>query len=155
MKSPVCDPPAAGNIVCEAMRYTVELPHDVNSIPDARRALDRVRADLDELTLRNARLLVSELVTNVVRHVQPGGDDDRICLTIERGGDRLRIEVCDNGEGFRPAPRADQQDAASGWGLHILAQLAARWGVESDGGTRVWFELETSDEQANAQLAAH
>lgn len=151
MKDPVCDAAAAGNIVCEPMRYTVELPHDVNSIPDARRALDRLRADLDELTLRNARLLVSELVTNVVRHVDPGAGG-RICLTIERG-DRLRVEVCDNGSGFEPAPRADRQDEASGWGLHILAQLATRWGVESDGGTRVWFELETADERAASQLA--
>jgi anti-sigma regulatory factor (Ser/Thr protein kinase) len=126
------------------MRYTVELPHDVDSIPTARQALERVRPEVDELTLRNARLLVSELVTNVIRHVSPSGGDDRIALTVERDDDHLRIEVCDKGGGFEPAPRADKQDASSGWGLHILAQLAARWGVESDGGTRVWFELEAA-----------
>ncbi len=134
------------------MRYTVELPHDVDSIPTARRALDRVRPDLDELTLRNARLLVSELVTNVIRHVSPEEGRDRIELTIERHERHLRIEVSDQGSGFEPAPRADRQDASSGWGLHILAQLSSRWGVESDGGTRVWFELET--EAADSHLSA-
>lgn len=121
------------------MRYSVELPHDVDSIPRARRALDQVRTSFDELTLRNARLLVSELVTNVIRHV----DGDRpFSLIVEADERHLRVEVCDRGGGFEPAPRADTQNASSGWGLHILAQLASRWGVESDGGTRVWFELE-------------
>ena len=128
------------------MHYTVELPHDVDSIPSARRALDRVRADVDDLTLRNARLLVSELVTNVVRHVDPEGGADQIRLTVEREDERLRIEVRDAGRGFEPAPRADHANASSGWGLHILAQIASRWGVESDGGTRVWFELETTSD---------
>lgn len=124
-----------------ALRFTVNLPHDADSVRIARRALDRVRGDLDELALRNARLLVSELVTNVVRHVRHADGDDQIAMTVESRDDRLRVEVLDKGSGFMPAPRADQQDPGSGWGLHILAQLAVRWGVESDGGTRVWFEL--------------
>jgi anti-sigma regulatory factor (Ser/Thr protein kinase) len=123
------------------MQFTVQFPHDVDSIPRARRALDRVRGEVDDLTLRNARLLVSELVTNVVRHVDPSEGRDQIELAIERSDGRLRVEVADHGGGFEPAPRADRQDESSGWGLHILAQLAERWGVESDGGTRVWFEL--------------
>lgn len=134
------------------MRYSVQLPHDVDSIPTARRALDRVRTDVDDLTMRNARLLVSELVTNVIRHVEPADGDDQIVLTVEREDERLRIEVCDKGGGFEPAPRADRQNASSGWGLHILAQLSARWGVESDRGTRVWFELETASN--GSQLSA-
>jgi anti-sigma regulatory factor (Ser/Thr protein kinase) len=124
------------------MQFTVQFPHDVDSIPQARRALDRVRGDLDEMTLRNARLLVSELVTNVIRHVDQVDEDAPIELAVECDDGRLRVEVADHGRGFEPAPRADRQDASSGWGLHILAQLAARWGVESNDGTRVWFELE-------------
>ena len=137
------DPPQGGDYGSERMQFTVQLPHDVDSIPTARRALDRVREDVDDLTLRNARLLVSELVTNVVRHVDADEGDDQICLTVVRADDRIRVEVRDRGGGFEPAPRADHANASSGWGLHILAQLASRWGVESDQGTRVWFELET------------
>ena len=131
-----------GDYVKRSMHFTVHLPHDLDSIPAARRTLDRVRDDLDETMLRNARLLVSELVTNVIRHVPKTAEDDQIALIVETGGDGLRVEVCDQGGGFIPSPRVDRQDAASGWGLHILAQVATRWGVESDGGTRVWFELE-------------
>ena len=124
------------------MHYTVQLPHDVNSIPNARRALDRVEPEVDDATLRNARLLVSELVTNVVRHVEQQDGDDQIVLVIERSDGHLRVEVTDRGDGFEPKPRVEGQDKASGWGLHILGQLAERWGVETDDGTRVWFELD-------------
>ena len=126
------------------MSFTIHLPHDMDSIPAARRAVDRVGDDVDELTLRNARLLVSELVTNVIRHVPKMPGDDQIALIVDSGDGRVRIEVCDQGSGFIPSPRVDRQDAASGWGLHILAQVATRWGVESDDGTRVWFELDSS-----------
>lgn len=127
-----------------AMSFTVKLPHHPDSIPTARRAVDGLRDDVDDVTLRNARLLVSELVTNVIRHVPESPGYDQIVLTVDRRDDHVRIEVCDRGSGFTPVPRVDRQDQGSGWGLHILAQLATRWGVQSDGGTRVWFELETA-----------
>jgi anti-sigma regulatory factor (Ser/Thr protein kinase) len=129
------------------MRFTVHLPHEPGSIPLARRELECLADSLDELTLRNTKLLVSELVTNAVRHV-PAGDDDEIELVIDRAGDRLRVEVADRGSGFEPKPRSDVSHASSGWGLHIMAKLAARWGVEVDDGSRVWFELETAPQTA-------
>lgn len=119
----------------------MQLPHDPGSIPKARRELERLADSVDELTLRNTKLLVSELVTNAVRHA-PVAEGDEILLLVEREDDRLRIEVADHGPGFVPEPRADVSDASSGWGLHILAKLAARWGVEVDDGSRVWFELQ-------------
>jgi len=120
------------------MHVSLLLPHSVRSISAARRALDEAAADVDAQTLRNARLLVSELVTNAIRHAE--GDVE---LVVDGGHGRLRVEVTDHGPGFTPAPRAARQDLSSGWGLHILAHTASRWGVESDGGTRVWFELDT------------
>ena len=122
------------------MQFSLQLPHDRDSIPRARRALDRLADTVDDLTMRNTKLLVSELVTNAVRHV-PAAEADVIELVVERADGHVRVEVGDSGPGFAPTPRADVSDASSGGGLHILAKLAARWGVESDGGTRVWFEL--------------
>lgn len=122
------------------MRFSVTLPHDVSSIPLARRELERLASEVDDLTLRNTRLLVSELVTNAIRHV-PAGEQDEITLMVESEDGHVRVEVCDQGPGFVPAPRVEGQDQSSGWGLHILAKLAERWGVENDGGARVWFEL--------------
>ena len=124
------------------MRFTLELPHDPDSIPAARRALQRLDDSVDDLTLRNTKLLVSELVTNAVRHV-PAGTEDKIELVVEQTNGHVRIEVSDRGPGFEPTPRADVSTGSSGWGLHIMAKLAARWGVEVDDGSRVWFELET------------
>ena len=125
-------------------RFTLQLPHVPDSIPRARRELEKLAGEVDDLTLRNTKLLVSELVTNAVRHV-PAAEDDVIELVVDKQDGRVHIEVADRGPGFTPAPRADVTDsnASSGWGLHILAKLSARWGVEVDGGSRVWFELET------------
>ena len=123
------------------MRFTLKLPHEPDSIPKARRELERLSGDLDELTMRNTRLLVSELVTNAIRHV-PAGEGDEIEVTVESDQGVVRVEVVDSGPGFTPSPRADHSRASSGWGLHIMSRIAARWGVESDGGSRVWFEIE-------------
>jgi anti-sigma regulatory factor (Ser/Thr protein kinase) len=122
-------------------RFTLHLPHDPDSIPVARRELQRLSDEVDDLTLRNTKLLVSELVTNAVRHV-PAGDGDEIELVVERADGHVRVEVADRGPGFEPTPRADVSTGSSGWGLHIMAKLASRWGVEVDEGSRVWFELE-------------
>jgi anti-sigma regulatory factor (Ser/Thr protein kinase) len=135
-----------GHYLQRVMNFTVELPHEPGSIPIARRELARLADEVDELTLRNTRLLVSELVTNAVRHV-PAGDGDKIRLIVTREDGHLRVEVCDDGPGFTPAPRADHSSASSGWGLHIMAKIAARWGVEVDNGTRVWFEIEPAAQQ--------
>jgi len=125
------------------MRFTLQLPHDPGSIPIARRELERLADSVDDLTLRNTRLLVSELVTNAVRHV-PAEDGDEIELVVERVDGHVRVEVADSGPGFEPTPRADLSTASSGWGLHMMAKLASRWGVEVDDGSRVWFELEVA-----------
>jgi anti-sigma regulatory factor (Ser/Thr protein kinase) len=122
------------------MRFSIQLPHAVSSIPIARRELQRLAGEIDDLALRNTRLLVSELVTNAVRHV-PAGEGDEITLTVQHEDGNVRVEVQDRGPGFVPSPRSETHDAGSGWGLHILSTLSDRWGVESDNGSKVWFEM--------------
>ena len=83
-------------------------------------------------------LLVSELVTNSVRH-GAGGEGDRIVLAARLRPDHARIEVRDSGPGFDP----DVRHGSGGFGLRMLDMLASRWGVDSDDrGTRVWFEID-------------
>jgi anti-sigma regulatory factor (Ser/Thr protein kinase) len=127
--------------VTHAQRISLDLPPEPNSIPRARRALQDLNATLDPVTFLNLRLLVSELVTNAVRHVSHERADV-IHLEVERTEDQVRVEVVDHGDGFVPQPRADVEDRASGWGLNILAKVASRWGVENDEGARVWFEID-------------
>jgi anti-sigma regulatory factor (Ser/Thr protein kinase) len=92
--------------------------------------------------LDRATLLVSELVTNSVRH---GGlrPDQEIEVTVEASPQRLRVEVAEPGEGFEvaPGPRPRREGPAGGWGLFLVDRLSSAWGVESNGVTKVWFEL--------------
>ena len=111
------------------------------AVPDARKALDALDDDVSAQTLDDLRLLVSELVTNSVRHAgleQSQAIELKVALLPET----VRVEVNDPGSGFQPTPRTAQSDDQSGWGLYLVSRLADRWGVTSDGATRVWFELD-------------
>jgi anti-sigma regulatory factor (Ser/Thr protein kinase) len=108
----------------------------------ARRALGGLRDLIGTQKLDDVYLLVSELVTNGVRH-GGAGEDDVMELTALRHGNRLRVVVTDWGPGFdgRPRPR-NRADQTGGWGLFLVERLAERWGTQrSDDATTVWFEL--------------
>jgi anti-sigma regulatory factor (Ser/Thr protein kinase) len=123
------------------MRYEVDLARDPDSAAEARRALGGLSDHLSPRRLEDARLLVSELVTNAIRHA--GLDpDDMIKLVVVTGERVLRIEVCDPGPGFELAEPVPDPARPSGWGLYLVRELSDRWGVERNEETRVWFELD-------------
>lgn len=93
--------------------------------------------------LDDVRLVVSELVTNSLRHANLAAGD-RILLRIHAGGNGARIEVDDPGQGFRSERPEPSSDLMSGWGLYLVDQISARWGVVQDGTTHVWCELDRS-----------
>jgi len=128
------------------MRVERELPVSPEAASEARHVLDDVAGELQDGRLRDVRLLVSELVTNAVRHanLQSG---DIIVLVIDVGDSMLRVEVHDPGGGFVPSAPSPDPARPSGWGLYLVSELADRWGVDSDERTLVWFEL---DRQAAA-----
>jgi anti-sigma regulatory factor (Ser/Thr protein kinase) len=105
----------------------------------ARRALGRLR--LPRPLAFDAQLLVSELVSNSVRHAGLGRDD-LIHLTADWSGDRLLVHVRDGGRPRRASPVAGSirpaAGAESGWGLYVVDRLASRWGTSAGG---YWFEL--------------
>jgi anti-sigma regulatory factor (Ser/Thr protein kinase) len=104
----------------------------------ARGAVSRLRADLDEPLIENLRLLVTELVTNSVRHA----DASRIDLIVVVGDKRIRVEVENLGQAFQPSPRIPGADTEGGWGLLLVERLSESWGVgDEPGRTCVWFEL--------------
>ncbi len=94
----------------------------------------RLRGDLAMQTA----LLVSEAVTNSVLHAGLA-EGEEVHIDAWWIGDLLRVEVCDEGGGFASPSPAGERDG--GRGLDIIGQLAERWGVHSDGHTRIWFEL--------------
>jgi anti-sigma regulatory factor (Ser/Thr protein kinase) len=107
----------------------------------ARQQLDRMRHRLTDEAYEDSRLMVSELVTNSLRHAALSTDQE-IELVMALQGETLRVEVGDPGPGFEPRPRSADDPAESGWGLFLVARLADRWGIASDGLQRVWFELD-------------
>ncbi len=123
------------------MRYEVALAPDPDSAAHARHAVGEVSDHLSPRRLEDAQLLVSELVTNAIRHAGLD-DDDVIKLVVVAGDGALRIEVCDPGQGFEVTEPEPDPTRPSGWGLCLVRELADRWGVERHAGTRVWFELD-------------
>jgi anti-sigma regulatory factor (Ser/Thr protein kinase) len=88
--------------------------------------------------LDDACLLVSELVTNSVKHAgQPEGAPVHIRAAAVNGVVRVEVHDCGHGP-VRPRAPAHRQ---AGFGLRLVEQLATRWGVNDEHGTRVWFEL--------------
>ena len=101
---------------------------------EARRAIAKLRQDLDPPLMETMRLLVTELITNAVRHT----DCDTVLLKVAIGRSAVLTEVCDDGPGFDDKP----SDAADdGWGLFLVERLAEDWGVKTNGTKRVWFRL--------------
>lgn len=124
-------------------RYRLRLDGGPDSPGVARRAVTQwLGAVLGGDALDDARLLVSELVTNGVRHAPRGPQGLELRVALRRSC--VRVEVVDPGQGFEPPPpRVPPPHAAGGRGLVIVDRLAARWGVGRGAGTSVWFELDT------------
>jgi anti-sigma regulatory factor (Ser/Thr protein kinase) len=84
-------------------------------------------------------LLVSEVVTNVVRHARTDGS-----IVVTRSPNGVRVEVSDSAGG-EPTPLSPEPRQPSGRGLSIVDAMATRWGVATspDGsGKAVWFEVD-------------
>jgi anti-sigma regulatory factor (Ser/Thr protein kinase) len=117
----------------------LRLRPDANSPAEARRSLEALRPRLDDLLVDDAVLLVSEIVSNSVRHASLD-ETDAIEVRIRGSRSKLRVDVVDPGPGF-DSERIRPSEREGGWGLRLLDRLATRWGVERNDGTRVWFEL--------------
>ncbi|MEX2203000.1 MAG: SpoIIE family protein phosphatase [Actinomycetota bacterium] len=117
-------------------------PSEPRAAASARRALDLIGQRLSRSVLENAKLLVSELVTNAVRRgPQRPGAEVRVRVTVRP--DAVRVEVTDQGVGFVQPPASGLLDAG-GWGLVLVERVADRWGIDDGAPTRVWFELDRS-----------
>ena len=124
-----------------------------NSAPgEARHSLDGLAGELPPRVLDNLRLLVSELVTNSVRHAGtgPGGHVELLVDTTEA---HVRVEVRDRGPGFAHEAVQPSIYQVGGWGLYLVEQLADRWGVIKRGGTCVWFEIDVALEEPRSRSA--
>jgi two-component sensor histidine kinase len=122
-------------------RFELTLPPSIPSVGRARAAVARwLPDDVAADALADAKLVVSELVANSVRHGALAADGFvRVRLALRAG--LLNLEVEDSGTTGVVAPRAPDLDGGGGFGLQIVAALARRWGIVREPGTRVWVEL--------------
>jgi anti-sigma regulatory factor (Ser/Thr protein kinase) len=119
----------------------------------ARQALEPLVWELDPAERQVAALLTTELIANSVEHAGTGTGAS-VRLDVSLTNSLLRVEVGDEGSGFVPSPRTPDAPLDSHWGLHLVEQMADRWGVASEPQTLVWFELDTSRVAQAAQVPA-
>jgi anti-sigma regulatory factor (Ser/Thr protein kinase) len=93
----------------------------------------------NEGTQQDARLLLSEVVTNAVRHARGGA----ILVAVTLSPTHLRAQVHDDSPN-PPFRRAGSE--TGGWGLALLEELSTQWGVahHTHDGKIVWFEIDAA-----------
>ncbi len=127
------------------MRREVILPASASAAGQARDALgDAIPSELKD-RLDDARLALSEIVANAVRHADLDRSRDVVRMVIEADDDHVRVEV----EQRTPAvdvglvtPRLDL-DRVGGFGLRLVEHTADDWGYEAGPPGHVWFEFRT------------
>ncbi|MGH3417264.1 MAG: ATP-binding protein [Actinocrinis sp.] len=128
--------------------FTGYLPHSSVSVRQARSQLAAALYERDVLgsLVDDAVLILSEFVTNALRHAR-ALNSGMIRVSWGLSGDGLlRIEVTDGGGTTRPStkPYSMSVSAHAGRGLEIVDRLADRWGSQrEEGGDEytVWAEL--------------
>ncbi|WP_184539632.1 ATP-binding protein [Micromonospora polyrhachis] len=132
--------------------WCVVVPHHAQGARMARHRLTVELSDvIDPHLLADVVSVVGELVGNAVRHADPlPGGVIRLAWRLRSGpeGDVVGVRVTDGGSAAAPQMRLVGPEALDGRGLHIVAALTMRWGVERDGlGQSVWAELRIPVEQ--------
>jgi anti-sigma regulatory factor (Ser/Thr protein kinase) len=135
----------------------VAIPFGSTAPGAARTVIERCLTDqVASSVLENARLLMSELVTNSVRH-RGAADGDVVIVRVHLWRDVCRLEVEDPGSDGVIAPKSHDVGNGSGMGLNLVQMLSERWGVvrAGEGPTRVWAQLSCTPTAADARPRAN
>jgi serine/threonine-protein kinase RsbW len=118
----------------------VDAGHDAGG--EARRALIDGDGRLPAAVRADVLLLLTELVTNAIRHSGVSSDQS-LHVELRQWPRRVRVEVVDPGTRFTRVTPSVRPDQSGGFGLVLVDRIANSWGVgRSESGTRVWFEIE-------------
>jgi anti-sigma regulatory factor (Ser/Thr protein kinase) len=130
------------------------LPYTASSVGVARRRLigDLTKASVFEATACDAGLVLSELVSNALRHATPlPGSLVKVSWRVD--DDCVEVAVSDGGGPTVPMVNKPAANALGGRGLGIVDRLSIRWGVftRQDGSeTTVWAALPLSADAGRA-----
>ncbi|NUL03674.1 ATP-binding protein [Streptomyces lunaelactis] len=129
---------------CEVRRKAWELPFlaEAEEVAGLRRVM-RLHLGLWGLPdlVHAAQLCVSELVTNIIKHVGAGTPTT---LAVSMSGTYLRIELHDPDARALPTLLSAECEAESGRGMTIVDAVTDRWGVILRADSKVvWCELAT------------
>ncbi|MEJ7798245.1 MAG: ATP-binding protein [Solirubrobacteraceae bacterium] len=128
--------PSSPNGVRHDVGFEICLPPRPASTADARHVIRRRLGELlDDETLDDVLLVVSELVTNAVLY----GHGD---VTLQMGFDGGCVSgtVGDEGSGFTLTARELDSLQVGGHGLAIVGRIASGWGLR-EGSSHVWFQV--------------
>jgi two-component sensor histidine kinase len=114
--------------------------------------LNALESYVPDETIQDVNLLVSELVTNSVKHASLM-TDDAIEVDANPTHEGIRVEVTNPGRG-ELANKVQRRNAESGWGLLLVTKIASRWGVTTNGSTLIWFEIDLCNERPGSSAAS-
>src|SRR4051794_31649615 len=118
------------------------LPLDAQAPGVAREVMTQCLEErVEPSALASAQLLVTELVSNSLRH--SGSVDGDVVVSVELTFEWFRVGVLDSGSDAAIAVRPADMESGGGFGLNLVRMLSERWGVEylGSGGTQVWTQL--------------
>lgn len=118
------------------------VPGGVQAPRRARSVMSAHLRGIDPAVAPDAELIISELVTNSIRHAGVGSDQ-LVAVDLMVLDERLRITVTDPGCDLEPRLITEDPDGLGGHGLRLVEQLSVSWGVGRDavGATQVWCDL--------------
>jgi anti-sigma regulatory factor (Ser/Thr protein kinase) len=128
--------PAPSDVECNELQVSVPRWAGAPKVARARVRDWCESCELPDSNCETVLLLLSEVVMNAVMHADaPRENPIRIAAKLD---DRLHVAVTDSGCTF---PRQADPARRGGFGMGIIDRAADRWGIERDGGTRVWFDV--------------
>ncbi|MEU4233753.1 ATP-binding protein [Nonomuraea sp. NPDC026600] len=124
----------------------VVLPGVAQSVAVARHCVGEMLAAAGHRVVEDARLIVSELITNALIHSASGLQGGVVTVEVVAvNAEIVRVEVSDDGSDTVPRARESGDDDCHGRGLWLVEQISLKWGVRllGAGQRAVWAETFT------------